>query len=132
MSKRSKVVRMRIEDEPQYQNRPGPDGCTLDPTEAVAWFPPLDEQGVPHEPQAGGRALVACEGLRFWLRDVTPSIEPGVYFGDVEWPDDAPEGEDRYFNLAAGQNIGFEPKHVLEIAAAGTTPAGFHAPWWRR
>lgn len=113
--RKSKAPRYRPEDDPRFQNRKGPGGYELSPEEALAWFPPLDSSPAPIEPQVGGSVMLACESVRFWLRHVMASVEPGVYFGDVEWPQGVYGGQDRYYNLDSGQNIGFEPVHVFAV-----------------
>jgi hypothetical protein len=115
MSKHS--CRPKPEDLPQFQNRKGPGGYDLDPTEAVAWFPelvnaaPADATSI----HAGDSVLVGCntyrEGVvRFWLTNVEPSVEPGWFFGSIAQL--LPENS---MMLDRDQNIGFEPRHVFAV-----------------
>jgi hypothetical protein len=113
MSKRR--IRQRPEDLPQYQNRKGPDGEDLDSTEALSWFPELDCAASPLDPVVGGTVRVAYAGMHFWLSDVRASVEPGTFFGNVEWPEGIPAYDEGYAHLGPDQQIGFEPKHVFDI-----------------
>ncbi len=111
------------EDQPQFQNCIGPGGYKLDPSEAAAWFPELAEAPSlhPRSPTAGCAVLVEFGDMRFWLYNVEIGVEPGVYFGDIEQslPDNAA-------HLDAGQNIGFEQRHVfdIEMSTSSTGPSG--------
>jgi hypothetical protein len=113
----AKVIRLRPEHDPRYQNRKGPGGIDLDPTEALSWFPLLVEAPSPvADIQAHDSVLVGYGSLRFWLHDVEPSVEPGVYFGNI--CDDLPDND---ACLDSNQNIGFELRHVFE-ARSRVTP----------
>ncbi len=111
MTTKSNVAYLRCENQPQFQHRKGPGGEELDATEAVSYFPALDVNPKPLASSAltKRKALrLRYDGMSFTVRDVTPSVEAGVYFGTIA--DILPS------NAAAldrDQCIGFELRHVF-------------------
>jgi len=61
---KGKVVHLRFHDRAQFQNRHGPDGESLDPNEAISWFPELDESTAGLSVSLGGRAQLAFLGMQ--------------------------------------------------------------------
>ena len=92
-----------------FLNRKGPGGVDLDPSEAAAWFPPLD-LAEHRSITAGCAVIVAYKGIRFTLFNVEVSQEVGWFFGDIR--EELPDNDQ---HLAAGQNIGFTGANVLEV-----------------
>lgn len=105
----------RVEDDPRFQNRKGPSGELLDPSEAGAYFPSLDLCADPMLPMVGMDVVARIKGKRFLLRNVTASAEEGWFFGTVEWPDDGSSGSVRYEHLESDQCIGFTVGNVFDI-----------------
>jgi hypothetical protein len=119
LSRRSKAARKlqkrernALKSQPQFQNRKGPGGIDLDPSEALAWFPTLDDIGRAPLPafSPGDSVLVAYQRMQLWLHDVQASVEDGVWFGDIH--EDLPTND---ASLGPNQNIGFEARHVLKV-----------------
>jgi hypothetical protein len=118
-----KVSFLRHRPAQRHLNHIGPGGGVLHETEAQAYFPDFDEAPTPYagEIKAGFVARLRVRKIWFTVKSIEASQETGVFFGVVveDLPGDEDDPKGNIFLLKRDHCIGFEARHVFDVADPG-------------